>query len=1380
MPTADALVSAKKNSERRQVNLMLDGGATVTAISWKAFKNLPEAHGTTANRSINVVGGNINGSMTETIFYLWLSEDKCIGVHAIVIKNLSKGSKAAPDLIQYFPKLKKTDLAADLDNYQKIDIIIGQDIMWRVSHLLSMRSPIQPNLVAALTSWGWTISGSMAKEQDESPDDQGVATEVRIHAVQSDEETFKRLARNLDDFMSLEVMGVAPQQDSKMKAKDKLAMEMFMENLTYDSVKCQYTSRLLFDPQHPPLKSNKGMAIKRFRSLEGKWRRNPDLKRMYVEQMRSTFDRGDAEWIDEHDTELEEEIVVTFYLPHSGVFKESSVTTKLRIVFDGSCKTSTGYSLNDCLLPGPQFEPDLLALLLKFRMHKTALCGDISKMYLAINLHPDDRRYLRFVWREEEDEPLRFAQMTRITFGIADSSFQSTEVVKVHAQKFADQFPEAAKKVQEDRWVDDLITGTKSPAEAIVLMKQIQLFMKKGNFHFRKWMSNDAEVLRQVPLEDRADMDKPINFDDPDDPGKDITALGVKWNPKFDVLSPVSAIQVKEDPPTRTTVASGMAQIFDPLGLASPFTITAKLLHQDVWRDVVLPKHPTSAQRKAAWREPLEQAFKKRWLEWEAQVPALATMSIPRWYMTTNDEKARQLHIFGDASPKAFGAVAYMVTTCQDGTAKSEFVVAKCRVNPASKPETLARLELMAALMAARMMQHFKKSTGIEVPVTLWTDSGITYTWLTKNPYRWREWVSRRVLEIQALTKEHCQWRHLPGVENPADLCTRGISAEDLACSSLWMCGPPWLTEDSSKWPPNVFNEDELIGMNLEEKTKNDKKLEKIKREQEEDNAYLAMALEMDRFADHHILQCSCSPKRKPPCPWKTPQDHLIEKCSNFTSMVRILAYCFRIVKGLDCEWISVSIRPDEFERSLKFWTKTIQKAAFEEEIELIKKKKPITKGRLTKVAPFIDEDGIMRVGGRLQQATDLPYDVKHPYILPHDHVVTRRIIRWIHGKAYHSGPEWTYYHLRQRFWLPKARRTVKAALAGCVTCKRWTAACMPQKISPLPEDRLIQTRPFSRIGVDFAGPYTVKDTLDGRTVERKAWIALFTCFSTRAVMVDCVLDLTTATFLNSLRRLSARFGAPSEIWSDNAKTFKAAANELKALWSPSSFKKMKAQLLEKGIIWHHIAPLSPWQGGVWERLVGLVKAPFKKTFSGRMLTVDDFRTSIAECESYVNSRPLAAVSDDVNDPLPITPAKLLYGYEAGPLPHSDALKKTPQTPAAKWKERLKLRDQFAQLFRNGYILDLIASSKKVTGENEVQLGEIVLIHNEKEPRGNWPLGIVVSAKPGADGIVRTVIVKTQSGLFTRAVQRLVRLNIKSEEILDIDLETHKAEDDES
>ena len=140
-----------------------------------------------------------------------------------------------------------------------------------------------------------------------------------------------------------------------------------------------------------------------------------------------------------------------------GVHKSTSSTTKLRIVFDASCKSSSGVSLNDTLAVGPMLHPTLEQILLKFRTYRVALNGDISKMYREILLCPEDQQYHRFLWREKPDQEVRDYCMKRVTFGVASSPYVAVRCLQQASIGFGKDYPLAQKHICESFYVDDLL-----------------------------------------------------------------------------------------------------------------------------------------------------------------------------------------------------------------------------------------------------------------------------------------------------------------------------------------------------------------------------------------------------------------------------------------------------------------------------------------------------------------------------------------------------------------------------------------------------------------------------------------------------------------------------------------------------------------------------------------------------------------------------------------------------------------------------------------------------------------------------------------------------------------------------------------------------------
>ena len=263
------------------------------------------------------------------------------------------------------------------------------------------------------------------------------------------------------------------------------------------------------------------------------------------------------------------------------------------------------------------------------------------------------------------------------------------------------------------------------------------------------------------------------------------------------------------------------------------------------------------------------------------------------------------------------------------------------------------------------------------------------------------------------------------------------------------------------------------------------------------------------------------------------------------------------------------------------------------------------------------DQDGIVRCKGRLEYS-ELRPDARDPIILPKEHPLTLLQVRECHTRVLHSGVRSTLAELRTRFWVPKGRQVVKYVLNRCVVCKKMEGKSFsPPPTASLPDFRVNKAPPFSKTGVDFAGPLFVKDKSNEM---RKVYVALFTCCVTRAVHLELVEDLSVETFKRCLRRFIARRGVPTLIVSDNAKTFKGIEKELRLLFN---HPQVKDEMQNRRIQWCFNLEQAPSWGGFFERLIGSVKRCLRKVLGNARLSFDELLTVMSEVKAALNSRPL-------------------------------------------------------------------------------------------------------------------------------------------------------------
>lgn len=264
------------------------------------------------------------------------------------------------------------------------------------------------------------------------------------------------------------------------------------------------------------------------------------------------------------------------YLPHHAVYKETSTTTKLRVVFDGSCKTSTGVSLNDVLMIGPTIQDDLLSIIIRFRTFKFAITADIKQMYRQVLIDPSQTALQRILWRDSIEEPIKTFELLTVTYGTS-ASFLAIRSLRKLAENKLHKYPTGAKTVLNDFYVDDLITGANTLQEALIIKTETTQLLQEGKFELRKWASNEST------LQNEQSASKQEGFILSPDKECETRTLGVNWcfqSDEFKFSSTVYLTPLKN--PTKRSILSRIALIFDPLGLLGPVTLIAKTIMQEL------------------------------------------------------------------------------------------------------------------------------------------------------------------------------------------------------------------------------------------------------------------------------------------------------------------------------------------------------------------------------------------------------------------------------------------------------------------------------------------------------------------------------------------------------------------------------------------------------------------------------------------------------------------------------------------------------------------------------------------------------------------------------------------------------------------------------
>jgi hypothetical protein len=1296
LPTANAYVSDSLG-QKQLVRVMCDSGSESTFISEACMNFL----GIKRKNARFPVKGLANSRIAVTkgcaqfdLFSIH-NPDAKLSVKAFVLDKLTAPLPAEKINEEHLSTFKNALLAdPHFATPNNIDIILGSDYFFSIL-LPGQITCSQNTLIAQNSIFGFLVSGKLPEPYTNS----NSISNLHIYEVNIDNE--------LKRFWELEE--VFNSKDSVFSPEEQFVEQHFQETYSVNS-DGRFVVKLPFYKSKSELGNSKSAAISRLFGMEKKFRENSDLDKDYKEFMREYELLGHMELVPQNSLNNSE--TEQYFLPHHAVIKPSSTTTKLRVVFDASCKTSSGASLNSVLGVGPKLQRDVFEILLSFRYPEIVFTADVEKMYRQILVSEEDQNYQQILWRYNNNEEINTYKLKTVTYGLASASYLATRCIKQIALDYTGN-PTVSRILQEDIYMDDLLSGSSTVHNAIEICKEISDILHAHGFHLRKWNSNSTAFLET--FQENCSPQK--NFEIISNINENSKVLGLIWNSASDTFLFKAQLNL-EQPLTKRKILSESARIFDPLGLISPCTIVLKIFYQKLWLT------------KGDWDSPIPQHLIAEWFKFQESFNEINNFSVPRCVILTTN-CAFELHGFSDASTFAYAAAIYC-RQIHNGRAKVCLLVSKTKVAPI-KQVSIPKLELCGAHLLSKLFHSVMEILkNYNYDIFAWTDSKVVLSWLSAHPCKWKTFVANRTSQIiDVLPTKH--WRHVPSKENPADIASRGIDPKFLSKCNIWWTGPSWLQLDPSYWPKTELNHNDLV--------------EEIKAEQKSNpvfsgHSYASNDLFEDFFKIHSSLH----------------------------KITRILAYCQKFIRNCKSSKqkekpttnSSIPLTFTEIKHAEDTIIRWVQGLYFHEELGCIKKQKDVPKkSNLRSLYPFADENGLLRVGGRLQNSK-LSFNQKHPIILPSQHKISELLIKERHIAHLHAGPSLLSHIIKQSYWIIGGKRLINKCVNKCLKCHRFkTSVPTSQLMGNLPAHRVTLERPFFSCGIDYAGPISIKFNKGRGAKSTKGYIALFICLATKAVHIEAVSDLTTDAFIAALRRFSARRGAPRHIYSDNATNFVGARRKLdeiqQLLISLPKTEAFSYHLTQTSTEWHFIPPASPHFGGIWEAAIRSAKYHIKRVIGETLLTFEELTTLLAQIEALLNSRPLVHFNESDTDCINVlTPSHFLTGdvilsIPDKPLPSSTSFK-------TRWLLLQGMKRGFFREWQKSYLSSLQQRNKWDSAAPNLRKGDVVLLRDDDHTPGSWPLGRVLDIHPGKDGLVRVVTVKSKNNILKRPIGKVVLL----------------------
>ncbi|XP_018360617.1 PREDICTED: uncharacterized protein LOC108759610 [Trachymyrmex cornetzi] len=984
-----------------KVRALLDGGSTHTFIT----RELANALQSRTYPTVALIGGI--GQMTtksaDRVMPITVSPTQIatqiFSTDALILPSLTVYVPHFYCKLSHWPHLNGLKLAdgCPTDN-TPIHAILGSDLYPYVLRD-GLRTGTTGQPVAQNTVFGWVLSGATRTKTDASCD----ASAVHVHHAQLHDS----LKRSLVRFWEIEEVMHRP----PISEEDAQCEQHFVSTHTH-AKDGRYIVRL-------PFKCNptRGLGDTRSRAqccllaLERRLAKVPTAYETYHEFL------DDYERLGHMQVASIDPTAESCYLPHHAVLKVDSATTKTRVVFNASSPSTTGTSLNDLLIIGPKLQTDLQLLHLQWRAYRFVYSADVEKMYRQIQVDPRDVNYQRILWRSSPSTAIQEYQLLTVTYGTASAPFLALRVLRQLAEDEGHDLPLGRHALFTSMFVDDALFGADSKDTVREIRDQLVALLARGQFVLRKWESNASSLLDDIdPQNHDLAREKVIQEDD------QVKILGISWHPISDSYRFFVANE-RSPRMTKRLILSTISRLFDPLGWLSPVIIKAKILIQSLW------------SLDLDWDSPLPTVVASACQVFIDELPSVGNVTIPRWIGLFSNVRF-SLHDFCDASTKAYATVIYIRIELQDSI-MSMLLTSKTRVAPL-KQVSLPRLELCGAVLLARLMSHV-----VSIPVYAsgerycWTDASLVLTWVRAQSSRWKTFVANRVAEIHTLLPD-VNWRHVRGVDNPADLASRGVSALTIEHNDLWWHGPPWLIAPETEWPswdPTPI--------------------------------------------DESMLEC-----RNVPVTAALATQHsnvILDQFSSWPRMIRVCAIILRWSKKWNVQSnprVTITSDAEELRRVSHRIFYLLQQTQFATEIAILKQQKPSAilprTSALRRLNPKLGTDGLLRIGSRV-----IPSNVQDttgcPIILRSCPVI-RLLVLDAHQRCLHGGISLTLATLRCMIWLVQARKIVKSVVYNCLTCARIRAELPTQLMGSLPPARITRpTRPFAICGVDYAGPVAVR-----------------------------------------------------------------------------------------------------------------------------------------------------------------------------------------------------------------------------------------------------------------------------------------------------------------
>ena len=948
---------------------------------------------------------------------------------------------------------------------------------------------------------------------------------------------------------------------------------------------------------------------------------DPEHATLYRHQIDNTVARGVARKITIE--EMSSYDGPFYNISHHAVLKPESKSTPCRIVFNSSANFH-GHVLNEYYAKGPDMLKNLLGVLMRFREEKVAFVGDISKMFHSIEIPLIDQMTHRFLWRDLDTskEPDTYV-MTAVNMGDRPSATIAIVALRKTAEMSMAEFPKASKSILSNSYMDDIPDSATSFKEAERVIKDIDNVLGNCGFKTKEWiMPGSTNKVSEQMTDNQQTVQLLTNTEASDDNSKKV--LGMKLDPKRDVIlydaelnclngkkehSKQPAKYVSKIPAyiplnlTERQILSQVNGIYDPLGLISPFAVKAKIMLCKLW----------AQDRKFDWDEPIPETFRQEWIKFFQEFAQLKHITFERSTKLSDAVSDPILVVLSDGSGEAYGGVAYARWQLEDHTYAARLLTAKNRIAPI-KVVDIVRLELAGVVVSKHLRVFIEEEMRYKfTKVYHIIDSEIVKAMINKESYGFNTFAANRIGEIQQKTTPS-EWFWVEGVLNIADWITRGKSPLELDRDCLWQKGPDFLALPEEYWP--ITSQTDVV--DLPERTKTIS----VAATDAQISDTLAGRINVQRFSK-------------------------IELLINTTGRVLKLYRRYKFETHATCNQSCMSdVAVEDREIAEKFWIQDAQ----------CQMKDNITSGKYVNLCPK-NKDDIIVVGGRTERWMASTSNRQEFSLLPNNDRFSYLVAVSEHQQIGHLGVGATIARILSKFWIISICKLVKSIIGKCIKCKKKFKRLSSQVMGVLPLERLRPCHPFSAVGIDYFGPYTIKGEVQ-KHFRGKCYGVIFACMTSRAVHVDVSQDYSTDAFLQVLRRFSSLSGWPKKIFSDNGEQLVAASKKLCSVVKGLDCEFLQKYGVKYGTEWQLFPADALWYNSATESLVKTVKRALNAAVEEQIMTFRELQTVMYEAADIVNQRPIGTHQDSPEDSTYLSTNYLILGRSSSHVPQSPFLER--------------------------------------------------------------------------------------------------------------------------